>query len=526
MIHWSIEGLLWLLAFGALIATASALGFRSWHHFAESARGAAGSALPRTGPETPLDVMFAASAAHPGLDSVMGLFDNADAFAARTHAAQQAGRSLDVMTYIWRTDVTGWLLLRDVLEAADRGVRVRLLLDDLYVQGFDPVFLALNRHPGIEVRLFNPIRNRGHIMRRALETVLGFRRYNRRLHAKTWIADGRLAIIGGRNIGDTYFGWLGAIPGAWPTTVPDGGRISRDTDVMLSGPVVAQIETVFDGYWNLGLVLPILALLPDLRVSLHKFRRRVKRHTETARARALVRHSLGDRDANQVLTASLRRAGSVRVLADPPNKAYGNRTSAWMADEVHELLASAQHDVRLITPYFVPGASGVAELKALAKRGVQVSILTNSLAASDNIFVHGAYQHYRAQLLAAGAKFYEFAPPRQGRQPRDVVHSKVFIIDRQTAIVGSLNFDQRSAYTNAELGVLVEEPELVAGLLAVFDADSAPDKAFALSLERGAIRWDVARPGLPLTMAVEPDTGLLRRGLSLVVGHLPINRWL
>lgn len=539
--HWTLEGLLWLAAVAAAVVLASALAFRSWYHFAERARGPAGQALPPEGPATPLDRLMAAAAATAGgANTVASLLDNVDAFAARVQSVRQAGRSLDVMTYIWRTDLTGWLLLREVLDAADRGVRVRLLLDDLYVQGIDPVFLALSQHPNIEVRLFNPFRNRGHLLRRGLEAVLGLTRYNRRLHGKTWTADGRLAIVGGRNIGDTYFfgsGIPGGVPGGSAgssgTAGSSGsaglqaGQVSRDADLMLSGPAVGEIDRMFDGYWNLGLVLPIRALLPHITISLRRFRRRLRRHSETAHARGFLDQALAGRDAAAALTGRLSVASEMRVLADPPDKAYGRRSAPWMADEVHALLAAARHEVRLINPYFVPGEAGMAELIALRRRGVAVLVLTNALSVSDNIAVHGAYRQYRARLLAAGVRIHEFAPPpvAPGR-PRDVLHSKVFIIDRKTAIVGSLNFDQRSADINAELGIWFEEPGTVQDLLATYDADSGPDMAYALSLQDSAIRWDVTRPGLPAQFDREPETGVLRRAISCVAGHLPIHGWL
>jgi cardiolipin synthase C len=197
-----------------------------------------------------------------------------------------------------------------------------------------------------------------------------------------------------------------------------------------------------------------------------------------------------------------------------------------MADQVHAVLKDAESEVQLITPYFVPGADGLAALKGLLQRGVKVSLLTNALAASDNVFVHGAYRRYRGPLLAAGARIFEFAPPARNRRQRDVLHSKVFVIDKRRAIVGSLNFDLRSAHTNTEMGILFEDPDLVAELSAVFDKDAGADFAYALSLEHGAPRWAVTRPGLSKVMRVEPEANVLWRSVSWVVGRLPIHGWL
>jgi cardiolipin synthase C len=516
-----VTGLMWLLATVVLITAASALAFRSWRRYAKKARGKPGHALPRTGPPTLLDTLFdGLEVMHPGENGLAGLFENADAFAARALSAQSAGRSLDLMYYIWQTDLTGWLLLRDVLAAADRGVRVRLLLDDANVQGYDLIFLALNQHPQIEVRLFNPTRNRGHVVRRWIEIVLGMSRFNRRLHCKAWIADGRMAIVGGRNIADTYFG------ASRYGKAGANERRSRDADLMVVGPMVAEIEALFDSYWNMGLVLPILALWPNFRISQRRFRRQLAQRTNAATARAFHASALAGRDAGVILADGLRWTGTARVLADPPDKAYGRRNTPWMAEQVQSVLEAATNDVRLITPYFVPGAAGLSTLHDLLQRGVRVSLLTNALSASDNVFVHGAYRRYRGPLLAAGAKIFEFAPPALKRRQRDVLHSKVFLIDGRRAIVGSLNFDMRSAHTNAEMGILFDQPDLVAELSSIFARDADPDHAYALSLDHGSTQWGVSRPGLPPVMRVEPEATVLWRAVSWIVGRLPIHNWL
>jgi cardiolipin synthase C len=516
-----LTGLVWLVAFAALTMGASAFAYRSWRRYAKRARGASGCALARTGPPTALDQLFdSREAAHPDHSGLAGLFENADAFAARALSAQQAGRSLDLMYYLWETDLTGWLLLRDIHAAADRGVRVRLLLDDANVQGYDLTFLASNQHPLIEVRLFNPIRNRGHVLIRWLEIALGMSRFNRRLHCKAWIADGRMAIIGGRNIGDTYFGAVRyGRAGARQ-------RTSRDADLLVVGPLVPEIETLFDGYWNMGLVLPILALWPKFQISPRRFQKQLAQRANAVTARRFLDKAVAGRDAATVLADTLRWTKTARVLADPPTKAYGRQERPWMAEQVHAVLNDAKEEVQLTTPYFVPGAEGLEVLSGLLRRGVKVSLLTNALAASDNVFVHGAYRRYRGPLLSGGARIFEYSPLARNRRQRDVLHAKVFLIDRRQAIVGSLNFDMRSAHTNSEIGILFEEPELVAELSAVFERDTSAGVAYALSQEGRWLRWAVARRGQPKVMWVEPEANVFWRGISWVVGRLPIHGWL
>ncbi|MDT8856834.1 phospholipase D family protein [Paracoccaceae bacterium Fryx2] len=510
-----VDVLVWVGVLAALIALASVAVHRSYHHFLERARGPTSAALRRGAVATALDALLAPlEQAHPGQSGLCNLLDNPGAFAARSTSAALAGRSLDLMYYIWRTDLSGWLLIDDLVAAADRGVRVRLLLDDVNVQGYDPTFLALTQHPRIEVRLFNPIRSRGHWLRRVAEMLLGLSRFNRRMHGKLWIADGRLAILGGRNIGDTYFGAL-----------ESHDRDSVDADVMLVGDKVAEVSAVFDGYWNLGLSLPIMALWPSFHMGMGRFRRRLARHAAEPPALRFRAAAL-DGHGPARLTAGLRWTDRVRLLADPPDKAYGLRSAPWMSEAIASVLTEARHEVRMTTPYFVPGHGAMEGLARLCARGVRVGLLTNALASTDMVVVHGAYRHYRARMLAAGAEVHEFSPPAKPGRRRDVLHSKVFLIDGQQALVGSLNFDLRSATTNTELGLLFEQPELVAELAAMYDRLCAPDHAQLVTQGGAGLRWVVARPGLPGLMAVEPEAPWTRRAASWIVGHLPIQAYL
>lgn len=510
MIVIDLDLLRWSLLVTLGLALASWAAHQTWRSFLRRARGPASAALGRDGARaTALDALFdPLEAAHPGQSGLLSLLANADAFAARALSAEAAGRSLDIMSYIWRTDLSGWLLLDRLVAAADRGVRVRLLLDDVNVQGYDRAFLALSAHPMIEVRLFNPTRHRGLALRRVIEMALGLARFNRRMHGKLWIADGRLALLGGRNIGDTYFG------------ATEGKPVSVDADVMLVGPKVAEVADLFDSYWNLGLSLPIRALWPGLRLDMDPFRRRLARKTHGAAARHFDEVALAGRGAAEVLTARLHWTGKVTLLADPPEKAYADHAPALgMAEEIAALIAGARREVLLITPYFVPGHAGMAGLAGLGLRGVRVCLLTNALACCDKLLVFGAYRHYRAALLASGGRMFEFLRP--GRS--DVLHSKVFVIDGRQAVIGSLNFDLRSARTNTELGLLFEAPALVDELTARFAGLSGPDQAFEVRDEAGHLSW--CRPGQGPT-TTEPGASRTRRALVWILGHLPIERYL
>jgi cardiolipin synthase C len=494
-----------------LILIASTLALRSWNRFAARARGPESHALPQSIPATPLDGLIAPlEDAHPAATGLSPLIDPKDAFAARSLSAQSAARSLDLIYYIWSTDTSGWLLINDILQAADRGVRVRLLLDDVNVQGFDLAFLGLTGHPNIEVRLFNPIRNRGHWARRGLEFALGVSRFNRRMHGKIWIADNRIAILGGRNIGDTYFG----APGT-------GARFSHDVDMVLAGPLVEQASQAFDRYWNLGLSLPLLTLWPNLPVNQRRFRRRLQRHAASPLARSFRQQALSGRTVADLVATPLRWTTSAQLLTDPPEKALGHRTAPWLLDGIADAVSAAQTSLRMTTPYFVPGAQGLALLTSLARRGVAVQVLTNSLAVTDLFTIHAAYSHYRRPLLASGARLYEFAPPRRRLGRRDLLHAKVFLIDDDQALVGSHNFDLRSAFINIEFGLLFKEPAIVAELSALFDQQTQPDQSFAVTLENGELHWNIVEAGRKGPERAEPEAWLFRRLVAKVIARLP-----
>ena len=503
----------WILALSASIAIASWMAHRSYRAFLQKSRGPASAALPTLGPATPIDIWLDTQEhRHPGQNGLRLLLNNQDAFAARAGSAAQAGRSLDLMYYIWRTDLSGWMLIDALVAAADRGVRIRLLLDDVNVQGFDRTFLALAQLPQIEVRLFNPIRNRANVVRRVVEMALGLARFNRRMHGKLWIVDGRLAIIGGRNIGDTYFS----------ADAGDNAAMSVDADVQLVGPKVAEVSALFDNYWNMGLSLPIAALWPAFTVNQTAFRKRVARQSGTAKARAFAAH-LPDIAS---LTAPISWSNGITLLADPPDKAYGLHSAPWISTAVSRLLDAATSDVHLITPYFVPGDAGLTALMGHAARGVQITLLTNALSATDKVVVFGAYAQYRHRLLQAGAAVFEFARPPLGGGKRDVLHAKVFIIDRKTAIIGSLNFDLRSAFMNTELGLMFTDPVLIAQMIAEFDDLSAAKNAYHVTAQGQRLQWNVQRPGLLPVMRTDPEARWQRRLSSWIVGHLPIKRYL
>ncbi|MBV1798260.1 phospholipase D family protein [Siccirubricoccus sp. G192] len=389
--------------------------------------------------------------------SLAGLVsDGLDAFALRALAARGACRSLDLQYYIWRGDLTGRLLAREALLAADRGVRVRLLLDDIYVVGADRTLAILAKHPSIEVRLFNATRLRswgrfGFM----LEMLLGGFRLNRRMHNKAWIADGGLALVGGRNIGDEYFDASGEFN-------------FRDLDLFVAGEAAAQASAIFETYWQAPLSTPV-ARYPTASKPARKLpalRRLLERRAAAPAARPFRERLRRAPVLGRILAGKhvLVAADTMEILADPPAKATGAPLDG-VAEAVDAALATAQHEALLISPYFVPGERGMALLTGLLRRGVRVAVVTNSLAATDVAAVHGGYARYRHRLLEAGAELWELK--RGGEKGRGVLgsrgaslHTKAFVVDGGLIFVGSFNLDPRSAKLNTEMGGFVRHPEL------------------------------------------------------------------
>jgi len=513
--------LLHLLAIAAALFLAAVM-FAVWSYgrFAKRSAGAPSHAIaPPDNPCTELDLAVAGLAEeHDGATGLAMVAGNLDAFAVRALSAREAGRSLDLMYYYWKDDLTGRLLAREVIAAADRGVHVRLLLDDINASGKDRAYQSLDAHPNIAVRLFNPSRARDPGLRRGIEMVLRAFRVNRRMHNKAWIADGRLAIVGGRNIGDAYFG------------ASDGSNF-RDVDVALIGPAVAEAVSVFDAFWNSELTMPIRALARLRKARLGRIRKSLRKLAASEAARRCVeamaeRPSLTDLLRDQL---GIDWTQSVKVLSDPPDKAVGLGESRWLARTIRSVIASADSRLSITSPYFIPGPEGVSGLTALVAAGADVAVLTNSLAATDVAAVHGGYAPYRKALLEAGVRLFELQPYRRGKEMSLLgsrgasLHTKSFTVDHHTGFVGSFNFDPRSMSLNTEMGVLFVQPDLVARLTALFERETRPDFSYELALaENGALSWREEDRGRTVVHRHEPEASRTRRAVAAIVTWLPI----
>ncbi|WP_246094086.1 MULTISPECIES: phospholipase D family protein [Mesorhizobium] len=438
--------------------------------------------------------------------------DNYDAFAVRVLATRSAIRTLDLMYYLWHDDHTGRLLLQEVFRAAERGVRVRMLLDDVNPCKSNSTYLALSNHPNIEVKLFNPSGIRRSSIVRGVEVLLRLFALTRRMHNKAWIADDTVAIVGGRNVGDAYF---------------DAAETNfRDLDVLLLGPAVQQTAQIFEAFWACKEAIPI-AVLGSAADTAHA--NLFEGSDADTESKLLI--GVGDRVsiAEFIATSNeMHWVAQARVISDPPEKVRGWRRRSWLMKELLPIIQSARNCLEIVSPYFIPGRRGSAVLLDLVGKGVDVSVLTNSLAATDVAAVHGAYANYRKRLLRNGIKLFELQP--FSRQPAISVfgskgaslHTKAFTVDDRTGFVGSFNFDPRSVSLNSEMGVLFEDEKLVAELRHRFQTEIAPEASYRLELRNNVLHWHGCDEGKLQDYTHEPEAGFSRRVLAALVRHLPI----
>ena len=482
------------------------------------ATGEPSQTLPVQADQTEIDRELAPMLAeHPGETGVLMLPDGLDAFAARAMAARKAGRSLDLQYYIWHDDLTGHLLAREVYFAAERGVRVRMLLDDMNAEGLDPKLMTLDAHPNIELRLYNPFRNRAGIAR-LFEMVQRIFSVNHRMHNKAWIADGRVAVVGGRNVGEAYF-----------SADPDVNF--RDLDLLLFGPVVGEAGTIFDAYWNSAAAVPIAALNA---VSIDELRAIIARYSDEA-MEAIAQPYLARVERSRTVQdyhargLTPRWTSRVAIVSDPPMKGRDDDGSAWLIHRLTAMLATASSEALLISPYFVPGEAGSAALQRLVARGATVAVATNSLAANDVPAVHSGYARYRERLLRAGVRLHELKARVQvdtagvfGSSGASL-HTKAFVVDGARGFVGSFNLDPRSVGLNTEMGVLFDDPVLAAALREEFAKLARPQSSYEVELDApGDLRWIDRATDPPQRLEHEPDTTWTRRLVVRLVGLLPI----
>ncbi len=456
-------------------------------------------------------------AAHPGESGFWLLFDGIDALALRLLMAERAERSIDTQYYLITNDLVGYVFIGSLLKAADRGVRVRLLLDDIQTKGYDAGMAALDSHPNFEVRIFNPWSGRGSRM-----GLTEFGRINRRMHNKSFTIDNRATIIGGRNIADEYFGARQDVNYA-------------DVDVFAVGPVVNEVSTMFDSYWNSITAVPVpgFAKMPDNpQEKLKELRARIEDEVDKVRDTQYAEAVKADYEAYIDRNASILTWAPYELAYDSPDKAQ--KDLAAEADSIVTTLAAAvdraEKELIVISPYFVPRKSGVEYFQTLRDRGLEVTVITNSLAATNHAIVHSGYAPSRKPLLEMGVKIYEVKHTLAlgsverggGGASLATLHTKAFIVDRDELFVGSFNWDPRSIHINTELGVIIKSPQLAGDTAALIDAALDTRTYEVILNEKGQLRWVDRSSGEDVILTKEPDTTWGRRFNANFMRILPI----
>ena len=432
------------------------------------------------------DLLADAHGAHSGF---LKLFRNDDAMHWRLWLTDMAEETLDMQYFIWKADASGDLLLDRVIKAADRGVRVRILVDDIYIIGADQTVAALSQHPNIEVRLFNPMKGRGtSTLMFVLEYLGRIEQLNHRMHNKLIVADNRFAVVGGRNIANEYFGL-------------NPKHNFTDFDVITFGRVAEKVSASFDLYWNNQWAYPGEAFLQVYKNEdlLAELREELQEELDK-KEKLLVEFQQQNPDRD-VLLADLKqrmKRGTARVIYDEP--LVGEEIPPkQLIETLGELTVNAQKELLISTPYFIPHEDFYNDVPAKIARGVRVVVLTNSLGSTNHPIVHSGYKKHRKKVLEMGVELYEMRHDASARGKFDTppvqskafgLHAKYMVIDRRYTFVGSLNLDPRSIYINTEMGMIIDSSRLAEATAQEFEEELKPENSWRVLLdEKGRLYW-------------------------------------
>ncbi|WP_168407333.1 phospholipase D family protein [Acinetobacter indicus] len=467
---------------------------------------------------------------NPQLTGYRVLYDPLEALSARLYLIDKAEETLDLQYYIWDNDKIGALALHSIIRAADRGVKVRLLVDDNNAKKMEGIYLALDQHSNIDVKLYNPYRFRKY---RAMDMVLDLKRINRRMHNKSFIADNQIALIGGRNMSNQYY------------NVSDSYQFS-DVDVMLVGSASDEIIHSFDEYWNDDYAYSVKQLVNPQQ---HHLRyESLKQQLEDHSAEVAVQNYLDLATRSQAIEQWFNHKiqfdwVKAEVVKDSPSKIKDRAPKEELLNfQLLSHLEKPTESVDIISAYFVPEESGADRLKQLANDGVQVRVLTNSYKANDVPLVHAFYAKYRQDLLENDVELYEFlyAPEAEHLNSnteelskkakvslkglsRSSLHAKLMALDEKQVFIGSFNFDPRSAYLNSEIGVLLNSPTLAKSVHQTMDANLSK-YAYRLVLDaQNNINWRVVNSkGEERVFVKEPKMKWYEKAAMKIISWLPI----
>jgi cardiolipin synthase C len=454
---------------------------------------------------------------HPdGESAFYPLVDGLDALGARLRLIEGAQRSIDVQYFLMKDDDAGEVFAGSLLRAADRGVRVRFLLDDVFTTVGDDILALLDQHPLIEIRLFNPISRKGVYY---LNYAGDFSRANRRMHSKSLTGDNAFTIIGGRNIADEYFQLR-------------GDTEFLDYDVLALGEVAADVSRQFDGFWNSTLAVPISQVSKrfseeELAIELAEIQQEM--HEEYS---SIYKKAIHSRHMQELIDGTgVVYAAHASLLSDGPAKLENpvDIKQMTLIQELASFVDNASESVIVITPYFIPGDNGVAYWQKLVDQGAQLTVVTNSLASTNHIPVHSGYARYRKQMVEMGALMHETRVNAvdaedggEGQTPESLtLHTKLMLIDQRYLFVGSLNLDPRSIEINAEMGLLIDSTAMAAQFMANAEA-GLEARTYKVELDdKGRLYWRAVIDGQEVIESKEPLTSVWRRFLARVYRVLP-----
>jgi len=460
-----------------------------------------------------------------------------EGFLTRVQMANAAERTLDLQYYILRADDTGKLLADAVLRAADRNVRVRVLIDDADKVAGDEQIVALDAHPQIEIRIFNPFAYRGNAkLFRSVEFLFSAPRLDYRMHNKLFVVDNAIALIGGRNIGNQYF-------------QIDPQSQFGDDDVFAAGPVVKELSASFDEYWNSSISIPARALaqVKASVAALDDFRQALKEHRQKVKTGGIdyaSRVATGEPLAGMISGKLPLVWAHAQVVYDSPDKKRvekGKTAGMLMHRPVTDAVAAAQSELLLVTPYFIPWDEGMQLLTDLRQRNVRVRVLTNSLEATPELVAHSGYMHYRRPLLEKGVELYEvrslLGNARGSGQTSEMtqygnysLHAKLFVFDRKRLFIGSMNFDQRSVRLNTEVGLIIDSAELARQTATRFEFMAQPANSYAPALRAGSaagaprLVWRTEEGARAVEYDKEPARDESQRANAQLLSLLPLDK--
>jgi putative cardiolipin synthase len=483
--------------------------------------------IPSQGWPTPEETRLGAFIAETApedksLSGVELLADASEAFSTRFAIAAFAEKTLDMQYYLWKNDLSGQMLMWRALEAADRGVRVRFLIDDIYHSGRDQLYAVLDSHPNFEIRVFNPMANRG--AARNLNFVYNKQRLNHRMHNKIFLADNAVAVLGGRNIGDDYFG------------VSTKANFF-DLDVLTVGAGAVQAGAAFDEYWNSIKAVPITVLYTD---------EITPQDLDTAREN--LNASLVEKDAVPFALAleeeetleNLQRWRenliwtTARVVVDPLERFDGQGESA-IVEFAAEHITDIDHELLVESAYLIPSPEGIESLARLTASGVRVRMLTNSLMSNNHLTAHSGYMKYRKDLLKAGVELHELRADAALREHFRAfedddeihagIHTKAFVLDGEQALIGSFNFDPRSRDLNSEIGLVIDDRVFAGQVVDEMNRDFDPANSYRLFLtEGGKLRWELKENGEIIIFKRDPGASVWKRMGARILSWLPIEK--